>query len=66
MTQEECVTLMKSSTDQRSWRTNCDKVKQAHGGDYPHYWYSTFISSGMINEILQDPDANKFKITTFK
>lgn len=64
MTKEECIALMKSSRDDNEWNHNCDKVKKAHGGGYPDYWYSTFIASGMINEILSDPTANQFKIST--
>lgn len=62
MTKEECIALMKSSRNDQEWNENCDKVKKAHGGGYPDYWYSTFIVSGMINEILSDPTANQFKI----
>jgi hypothetical protein len=64
MTKEECIALMKSSRDDNEWNHNCAKVKAAHGGGYPNYWYSTFIASGMINEILSDPTANKLKLTT--
>lgn len=50
MTQEEVVELMKTSKNEDEWNTNCDKVKAAHDGNYPDYWYLTIVLSGVATE----------------
>ena len=48
MTKDEVIKLMTSSKSEKQWNENCDKVKAAHKGGYPSYWYETFIVSGVI------------------
>lgn len=62
MTKEECIELMKSSKSDLEWDQNCDKVKRAHDGQYPEYWFETFIRSGLISQILGRPDAGDIKV----
>jgi hypothetical protein len=52
MTKEEVVDLMKSSKNTQEWNSNCDTVKTAHDGQYPDYWFTTMIMSGLCDEIL--------------
>ena len=52
MTRNEVVRLMKTSKSEKEWNENCQKVKKAHNGSYPNYWFATFISNGLINDIL--------------
>ena len=61
MTKEEVLCLMKSSKNKEEWNSNCDKVKSACNG-YPGYWYQEVILSGLMNEALQNPDADKITI----
>lgn len=40
MTREEVYTLMASSTHEAEWNENVDKVKAAHDGELPDFWYT--------------------------
>jgi hypothetical protein len=60
-TKDQVMECMKGSKSEAEWNENCDKVKKAHGGQYPDYWYETFIQSGLINEIL-GPGSDEIKI----
>ena len=51
MTQHEGVELMMSSTTENEWNANCDKIKSAHNGDYPEWWYQGMILSGLMHMI---------------
>ena len=51
MTEEQVVELMKSSKSGEEWDANCEKVKEAFGGDYPTFWYSALIASDVPEEI---------------
>lgn len=46
-TPEGVKALMESSTGEQNWDDNCDKVKTANSNDYPGFWYSTIIVSGL-------------------
>jgi len=48
MTEQEVLTLMKSSRSEYEWNLNCDAVKRAHNGGYPSFWYSLIIASGVL------------------
>lgn len=48
MTDAEMVTLMESSKSGAEWNANCDRVKAAHGGQYPDSWYSAIVLSGVM------------------
>ena len=63
MEKQEVIDLMKSSKNSTEWNTNCDKVKKAHNNGYPDYWYSTFVLSGLMYEIL-GAGASQIKIKT--
>lgn len=52
MTQEEVLALMRSSKSETEWNANCHKVKAAHDGHYPAYWFAEVIQSGLITEAL--------------
>lgn len=49
--QHHVVELMKSSKNQEEWNANCDKVKQANGGQYPGFWYAAIVLSGVANSM---------------
>ncbi len=51
MTQDQVVSLMKTSRSKAEWNRNCDQVKKAHGGKYPDYWYSAIVLSGIANDV---------------
>jgi hypothetical protein len=53
MTKEDVVALMSSSKTPREWNANCAKVKEAHNGHYPNYWYETFLATGLADKILK-------------
>lgn len=52
MTQIEVEDLMMGSSSERQWDENCDKVKQAFGGQYPPFWYAAIIQSGLAGLIV--------------
>ena len=52
MTKEEVIALMESSKTSHEWNDNCAKVKAAHEGHYPAYWYETFLASGLADTIV--------------
>lgn len=43
MTKQEVIDLMRSSKTEEEWNENCEKVKEAHGGQYPDYWFASII-----------------------
>lgn len=47
--EEDVVTLMKSSTSERNWNENCDKVKKANNG-YPSFWFKAIIIGGVARD----------------
>jgi hypothetical protein len=51
-TEQGVTTLMRSSTTEKEWNSNCDKVKQANGNDYPTFWFKACIVSGLVNEVM--------------
>lgn len=59
-TQEGVVSLMRTSKDEAEWANNCDKVKEINGG-YPKFWFSSIITSGLMNKIL-GPGSDEIKI----
>jgi hypothetical protein len=63
MTKQEVIDLMKTSKNTSEWNRNCDIVKERCGGDYPDFWFSTMIMSGLMNEIL-GPGSDEIKIIT--
>lgn len=50
MTETEVVNLMESSTSEKEWNSNCDKVKRRCNG-YPDFWYAAVIQSGVANAV---------------
>ena len=61
MTQSEVISLMESSKNDSEWSTNCKKVKEAHGGGYPSYWFQEVIQSGLMDRTLGQ-GASEIKI----
>ena len=49
MTQEE-IDMMRSSKTEDEWAERCNKVKAAHGGEYPADWHEKIIASGVLRE----------------
>ncbi len=58
MTKEEVIVLMRSSKTTSDWNDNCDKVKAAHEGNYPDYWY---LEVRLIIDELFGPGSSKIK-----
>lgn len=52
MSEDEVIKLMKSSKTEKEWNDNCDKVKDAFGGNYPSFWFFEILLSGLANEIM--------------
>lgn len=50
--ESDVVALMKTSTSEQNWNDNCDKVKEANGGDYPSFWYKAIILSGVYSQVV--------------
>ena len=57
MNEQEVIELMSSSTTEKEWNTNCDKVKQACSG-YPSFWWATIIQSGLASKIAEKWDGS--------
>jgi len=63
MTQEEVIDLMKSSKNSQEWNANCEKVKESNNKNYPNYWYTEIILSGLMDKTLGE-GSSKIRITT--
>lgn len=46
------LALLKSSTNADEWNENCDKIKSENAGNYPEWWWSEVILSGLIVSTL--------------
>ncbi len=57
MNKEQVVLLMKTSKSEQEWDSNCDKVKKSHSGDYPDFWYSAIILSGVMGMVSSQWDS---------
>lgn len=42
---------MSESTSRDDWNRRCDEVKAANG-DYPSFWYSSIILSGLCDQVM--------------
>jgi hypothetical protein len=47
MTEREVVDLMASSKSSEEWDANCETVKRKNGGNYPRFWYTAILASGL-------------------
>lgn len=47
MNEAQTVALLESSTSAAEWNAHLDKIKAAHGGDYPDFWYGAVVASGL-------------------
>lgn len=66
MTKQEVIDLMESSQSAREWDNNCDKVKEAHDGQYPDYWWDEMKLSGRMDHILgRFGESSELKLYTF-
>jgi cellulase/cellobiase CelA1 len=52
--EENVVALMQSSTSEREWNANCDRVKVANGSQYPSYWYKAIVLSGVMGTVCRN------------
>lgn len=57
--EENVVDLMKSSKSVEEWNLNCDRVKEANQNDYPEFWFSAIIQSGVAALITGKVLLNK-------
>ncbi len=53
VTQDEVILLMDSSKTEQEWNDNCDKVKAAHDGRYPDYWFMSIVLSGLRDRCVE-------------
>jgi len=51
MTAIQVLKLMKTSKTEAEWEHNCEKVKAAHDGNYPNFWFETIFASGVAKEV---------------
>jgi hypothetical protein len=47
------IEFMQSSQSPAQWNERCDAVKQAHGGNYPPYWFHEIVLSGIAARTLE-------------
>jgi hypothetical protein len=52
MEKQEVLDLMGSSKSSKEWNENCDKVKKDNNNNYPSWWYSEVILSGLCDKTL--------------
>ena len=52
MQRDEVVALMESSRSSQEWTDNCLRVKAAHGGRYPAFWYEAVLLSGLARRTM--------------
>lgn len=52
MDQQTVVALMMSCMSVKEWNDNCKLVKNAHGGQYPSYWWEVIIQSGLAEKVM--------------
>lgn len=57
MTKDDVLFLMRSSANEAEWNVNCDKVKKAHEGGYPEYWFRVVIQGGILGDVIQKADT---------
>jgi hypothetical protein len=50
MNREQVVALMSGSKTEAEWNSNCAKVKEACGGDYPSFWYEAIVMAGVVEQ----------------
>jgi hypothetical protein len=50
---QKVVDLMRSSSSEKEWNENCDKVKAENGNDYPEFWFRAIIMSGLHNDVVK-------------
>ena len=63
MEKQEVLDLMRSSQNSIEWNKNCDIVKKSNNNQYPSWWYSEVILSGLCDEILGN-GASQIKIVS--
>jgi hypothetical protein len=57
---------MSRSQSEQQWNANCDTIKKTWGGQYPPFWFSTMIASGLGNKIAArwggDTDIHVYRL----
>ncbi len=51
MNEQEVIDLMKASKSDEEWNANCQKVKEACGGEFPKFWNTAVIFSGLAPKV---------------
>lgn len=64
MDKNEVLGLMKSSKNESEWNNNCDKVKADNNNQYPDYWFTEVIQSGLVDKVLGEGSSD-IKILSF-
>lgn len=52
MEKQEVIELMESSKSRAEWIKNCDTVKEAFNDDYPDFWDSEIIKTGLLGATM--------------
>ncbi len=63
MEKQDVIDLMTSSKSKEEWNENCDKVKAAHNGGYPEWWYFEIIESGLHSRVRMGWVGNLEKVS---
>ena len=63
MEKQVVIDLMTSSKSKEEWNENCDKVKAAHNGGYPEWWYVEIIESGLYSRVRMGWVGNLEKVS---
>ncbi len=63
MEKNEVIELMSSSKNSAEWNKNCNTVKESNNGNYPSWWFSEIILSGLCDKTLGE-GSSKIKIVS--
>ena len=48
--QADVVRFMKQANSESDWNARCDDVKKANDGEYPAFWFSAIVLSGVARD----------------
>ena len=57
------VAFMKTSKSEKEWDDNCDKVKAANNNQYPDFWFTAIITSGVLKSLGFDDQIHISSLT---
>lgn len=49
MSREDILNRLAATKTEAEWNDICDDVKRANAGDYPNWWFSEVILSGLAS-----------------